>query len=73
MKIHFIFTLIFSFMMSFLLSAWVTYVNLGLSNTFVQSWLTAFINAWPAAFLVAFTVAPPIRAAVIKLIRIKND
>lgn len=50
MKIHFIFTLVFSFMMSFLLSAWVTYLNLGLSNTFVQSWLTAFINAWPAAF-----------------------
>lgn len=73
MKIHFIFTLIFSFMMSFLLSAWVTYVNLGLSNTFVQSWLTAFINAWPAAFLVAFTVAPPISAVVIKLIRIKDD
>jgi hypothetical protein len=55
-------------MMSFLLSAWVTYVNLGLSDTFLQSWLTAFINAWPAAFLVAFTVAPPIRTVVIKLI-----
>ncbi|KTF16996.1 DUF2798 domain-containing protein [Pseudoalteromonas sp. H105] len=68
MKIHFIFTLVFSFMMSFLLSAWVTYVNLGLSDTFLQSWLTAFINAWPAAFLVAFTVAPPIRTVVIKLI-----
>ena len=68
MKIHFIFTLAFSFMMSFLLSAWVTYVNLGLSDTFVQSWLTAFINAWPAAFLVAFTVEPPVRAVVIKLI-----
>ena len=68
MKIHFIFTLAFSFMMSFLLSAWVTFVNLGLSDTFMQSWLTAFINAWPAAFLVAFTVAPPIRAVVIKLI-----
>ncbi|MFM9735656.1 DUF2798 domain-containing protein, partial [Streptomyces niveiscabiei] len=58
----------FSFMMSFLLSAWVTYVNLGFSDTFVQSWLTAFINAWPAAFLVAFAVAPPIRSMVIKLI-----
>ena len=68
MKIHFIFTLAFSFMMSFLLSAWVTYVNLGFSGTFVQSWLTAFINAWPAAFLVAFTVAPPIRSVITKLI-----
>jgi hypothetical protein len=55
-------------MMSFLLSVWVTYVNLGLSDTFVQSWLTAFINAWPAAFLVAFTVAPLIRAVIITLI-----
>jgi hypothetical protein len=53
--------------MSFLLSAWVTYVNLGLSDTFFLSWMKAFANAWPAAFVVAFTVAPPIRALVLKL------
>lgn len=65
MKIHFVFTAVFSFLMSFLLSAWVTYVNLGFSETFLYSWLIAFINAWPAAFVVAFTVAPPIRCVVI--------
>ena len=63
MKIHFTFTAAFSFLMS----AWVTYVNLGLSDTFFLSWMKAFANAWPAAFLVAFTVAPPIRALVLKL------
>ena len=68
MKINFIFTLVFSFMMSFLLSAWVTYVNLGLSGIFLHNWLIAFLYAWPAAFLVAFTVAPPIRSMVIKCI-----
>lgn len=71
MKIHFIFTAAFSFLMSFLLSAWVTYVNLGLSDTFIASWMKAFANAWPAAFVVAFTVAftvaPPIRTWVLKL------
>ncbi|MEH6394486.1 DUF2798 domain-containing protein [Pseudoalteromonas sp.] len=67
MKIHLIFTAAFSFLMSFLLSAWVTYLNLGLSDTFIQSWLTAFINAWPAAFVVAFSVAPPIRLLVMRL------
>ncbi|EWH05511.1 hypothetical protein AT00_14890 [Pseudoalteromonas lipolytica SCSIO 04301] len=67
MKIHFIFTAAFSFLMSFLLSAWVTYVNLGLSDTFIASWMKAFANAWPAAFVVAFTVEPPIRTWVLKL------
>lgn len=67
MKIHLTFTAAFSFLMSFLLSAWVTYLNLGLSDTFMQSWLTAFINAWPAAFVVAFSVAPPIRLMVMCL------
>jgi len=67
MKIHFTFTAAFSFLMSFLLSAWVTYVNLGLSDTFFLSWMKAFANAWPAAFVVAFMVAPPIRALVLKL------
>ncbi|WP_367278495.1 DUF2798 domain-containing protein, partial [uncultured Pseudoalteromonas sp.] len=41
MKIHFTFTAAFSFLMSFLLSAWVTYVNLGLSDTFFLSWMKA--------------------------------
>ncbi len=69
MKIHFIFTLAFSFLMSFLLSAWVTYINLGLSDTFFGSWIKAFANAWPAAFVVALTVAPPIRSLVLKLFK----
>lgn len=67
MKIHFVFTAALSFLMSFLLSAWITYVNLGLTGTFIQSWMKAFANAWPAAFVVAFTFAPVIRTAVLKL------
>lgn len=55
-----IFTILFSFLLSLLMSAWVTYINLGLSSGYVMSWLEAFSKAWPAALLIAYFLAPPI-------------
>ncbi|WP_166114983.1 DUF2798 domain-containing protein [Pseudoalteromonas sp. Z9A5] len=69
MKVHFTFTGLFSFCMSFLLSAWVTYVNLGFTVTFYHTWFNAFVNAWPIAFVVAFLVASPIRVLVVNFFK----
>ncbi len=52
-----IYKLCFSFCMSLLLSllmsGWVTYLNLGITDHFWANWLQAFLLAWPAAFAIA--------------------
>lgn len=47
------FSFCMSLVLSLLMTGWVTYLNLGITNTFFQSWSKAFILAWPAAFLIA--------------------
>lgn len=58
---RFIFTLLFSFCLSLLMSGWVTFINLGFTNDFVARWLVAFLNAWPAAFVIAYVLAPSVQ------------
>ncbi|WP_340677435.1 DUF2798 domain-containing protein [Paraglaciecola sp.] len=55
-----IFTLLFSCSLSFLMSAWVTFINLGLVNDYLHCWAIAFANAWPAAFFCAWILNKPI-------------
>ncbi|GHB70571.1 hypothetical protein GCM10008107_20020 [Psychrosphaera saromensis] len=50
----FVFTALFSCCLSCIMSAWVTYINIGLTNDFISRWAVAFINAWPAAFIAAY-------------------
>lgn len=53
----FVFTAMFSCCLSFIMSAWVTYINIGLTSDFISRWSTAFINAWPAAFIAAYLLS----------------
>ncbi|WP_460756214.1 DUF2798 domain-containing protein [Marinomonas epiphytica] len=57
-----IFTVLFSGSMSALVSAWVTYINLGMPEDFMHRWGIAFINAWPASFTAAYLLSPPMMA-----------
>jgi len=45
------------FMASFM-TAWVTFLNLGMSATFFIHWGKAFALAWPFAFCIAVLVGP---------------
>lgn len=58
MKHRVIFAVIMSFILSLLMTCWVTYINLGLSNMFLQQWGRAFLLAWPAAGIVSFVFGP---------------
>jgi hypothetical protein len=58
---RFIFTLLFSFCLSLLMSGWVTFINLGITSDFLARWSVAFLNAWPAAFVIAYTLAPSVQ------------
>lgn len=64
-----VFTGIFSFCLSGMMSGWVTYINLGLSATFLHSWSLAFVNAWPAAFVAAWLINPLVRVLTAKIMR----
>jgi hypothetical protein len=39
------------------MSAWVTYINIGITSDFINRWALAFINAWPAAFIAAYLLS----------------
>ena len=47
-----------SLALSLLMTCWVTFINLGLSDQFIFKWGKAFLLAWPAAFTIAFTMGP---------------
>lgn len=53
-----IFTLLLSGKLSFLLTLWVTFINIGFVEGFLSKWKMAFLAAWPVAALAAFFVAP---------------
>lgn len=64
----FIFTLLFSCCLSFIMSAWVTYINIGLTSDFIARWMQAFINAWPAAFSAAYLLSNSVMKLTLLLI-----
>ncbi len=49
--------------MAFLMTAFVTWMNLGLPSDYISRWLHAFILAWPLAVVAAY-IAIPISARV---------
>ncbi|MEH6479433.1 MULTISPECIES: DUF2798 domain-containing protein [Pseudoalteromonas] len=60
MKHRFIFAILMSFVLTFFMSAWVTYINMGLINSFINYWMSAWFLAWPAAGVISFVSAPRI-------------
>lgn len=60
MKHRIIFAVLMSFVLSFLMTAWVTYVNLGLHPDFVSYWMKAWAVAWPVAGGISFVFAPTV-------------
>ncbi len=49
---------IVSTFMSVFMSLFVTFINLGYSADFWNSWGQAFIRSWPLAFLLAIIITP---------------
>ncbi|MGL5361916.1 MAG: DUF2798 domain-containing protein [Bosea sp. (in: a-proteobacteria)] len=69
-KAKFIFPIIMSAVMAFLMTALVTFINLGLPSNFVVLWLRAFAIAWPFAAIAAFIGIPIARWATDRIIRV---
>ncbi|MCF6437255.1 MULTISPECIES: DUF2798 domain-containing protein [Pseudoalteromonas] len=68
LKHRIVFTLLLSLFLSILMTLWVTYINLGLSEHFLVDWGRAFILAWPAAAVISFFSAPIAQKITQKLV-----
>ena len=60
-KAKYIFPVIITAIIVFVVSAVVTLTNIGLRADFVPRWLSAFIIGWPVAAVTAYLVIPHVR------------
>ena len=61
LRLRFVFALLMSFLMTLLMSAWVTWLNIGLQADFLPRWRHAFFAAWPVAFCAVMLFAPRVQ------------
>lgn len=67
-KAKFIFPVLITAVIVFVVSAVVTFSNIGLRADFVPRWLSAFGIGWPVAAVTAFFAIPLVRAATAALV-----
>ena len=67
-KARFIFPVLITAIVVFVVSGVVTFANIGFRADFVRRWLSAFGIGWPVASLIAFIALPLVRRATAFLI-----
>jgi hypothetical protein len=67
-KAKFIFPIVITAIIVFIVSAVVTFFNIGLRPDFMPRWLSAFLVGWPVAALTAFFALPIARAATLRIV-----
>lgn len=60
MKHRLVFAVLMSLVLTFFMSAWVTFINIGLRVNFIDYWFPAWLLAWPAAGVISFAFGPRI-------------
>jgi len=68
-KARFIFPVIISALIVFVVSGVVTFTNIGMRADFVPRWLKAFMTGWPVAAVLAFVAIPYVRRATEVIVR----
>jgi hypothetical protein len=69
----FIFPVIITAIIVYVVSAVVTFTNIGFRIDFVPRWLNAFITGWPVAAVTAFIAIPFARRLAIDIARRLGD
>jgi predicted PurR-regulated permease PerM len=69
-KAKFIFPVLMAGVMAFLMTALITWLNLGFPPNYLALWIKAFVIAWPAAAIAAFIAIPLARRATATIVRI---
>lgn len=60
-KTRLLFSIVMSALMSFLMTGWVTWLNLGFGPDYTARWMRAFVAAWPAAFTIVMLCGPAVQ------------
>lgn len=69
LRTRLVFAAFMSILMSFIMSAWVTWLNLGFGPAYLPNWLKAFLAAWPAAFSIVVIFGPTVQRISQKALR----
>ena len=67
-KAKFIFPIVITAIIVFVVSGVVTWKNIGFRPDYVARWLSAFVLGWPVAALTAYVTIPLARAATQRLV-----
>ena len=67
-KAKVVFPIVITAMIVFIVSAVVTFFNIGLRADFVVRWLSAFIVGWPVAAATAYLAIPLARAITQRIV-----
>ncbi|MGE0563151.1 MAG: DUF2798 domain-containing protein [Pseudolabrys sp.] len=69
-KARFIFPVLMSGQMVLMVTALVTFLNLGLAPDFLRQWMKAFVISWPVAASAAFVAIPVARWATGRIVAV---
>jgi hypothetical protein len=72
-KARFIFPVLMAAVMAFLMTALVTYLNLGFPPDFFGRWMHAFVIAWPCAAGAAFIAIPLARRGTALIVKVIGE
>jgi hypothetical protein len=67
-KARYVFPVVITAIIVFIVSAVVTFFNIGLRPDFVPRWLSAFVVGWPVAAVTAFMALPFARAVTQRIV-----
>ncbi len=65
-------TAVMSFLLSMIMTLWVTWINIGFVDDFLWRWLKAWALAFPAAFVCVLILAAPVMKFSKKVFGIKD-
>ena len=61
LRLRCVFAFLMSLLMTLLMIAWVSWLNIGLQADFLPRWRHAFFAAWPVAFCAVMLFAPRVQ------------
>jgi hypothetical protein len=67
-KAKFVFPILITAVVVFIVSAFITFFNIGLRPDFVPRWLSAFVVGWPVAAVTAAIALPFVHAATRRIV-----
>ena len=67
-KAKYIFPILITAIIVFIVSGVVTFTNIGFRADFVPRWLRAFFTGWPVAIVVAYFAIPVVRRATAAIV-----